>query len=344
MSTDELKGQILSDVDAYGDAVATEQKAADQQLVDQANAAASQAQGQVATLTQQLATAQARIAELEAQVGSEEPPPDPDPAKTLFSAYAGPMTTSESGQTSTTRARVAKALGVPVLPADRVYSSTSFGKAIDCPSPLVAVSYGQVPALARGDAAVVQMLTTELTALSKTGKRYDVSADHEVDAKIRKGTYTGAQVKAAAARLAQIVAGIGSPNIRPTMCLTGWVFTLGEADPSHPVHYFDPASVGLIALDPYYVTQKTVGAAFDPAWAWASKQGKPVAVWETGWGTDSNVQSPTDALATTKVNEIIDYWRTRKTEYVLWFESIKGNNLLESHPPALAAWAAAMKS
>jgi hypothetical protein len=272
----------------------------------------------------------------------DDPPPPPPATKTLFSAYAGPLTTGEAGQTSTTRARVAKVLGVPVLPADRVYSADQFGRAAQCPSPLVAVSYGQVPALAKGDATVIKNLTAELTALSRTGKRYDVSADHEVDAKIRKGTYTATQVEAAAARLQGIVDGIGSPNLRTAMCLTGWVFTLGETDKSHPVHYFDPDQVGLITLDPYYVTQKTIGAAFDPAWAWASQQDKPVAIWETGWGTESNPQNPTDAQALAKVNAIIDYWRTRNVEYVLWFESVKGNNLLESHPPALAAYAAAV--
>ncbi len=266
------------------------------------------------------------------------PPPPSDPAA-IFSAYAGPMGT-QAGQTAASRARVAEAFGVGTLPADRVYSGTGFGKAKDCPSPLVAVSYGQVKALAAGDATVKASLTAELQTLAaKTGQTWHVSCDHEVDSKIRGGTYTGAQVKAAHAAFAQIVRAVGAPNIKVAGCWTGYVFTLPATDPSNPSHYYDPASYDVVAVDAYYVTQRTAAIAFDPAWGWMKTLGKPLAIWETGWSTDSNPQNPTDSVVATKVQEIVDYWKP-KVGYVLFFESTKGDNLLEERPAALAEWAA----
>lgn len=341
---DDVAAAARAAADSYGQERyvqgGTDQAAADKTLIDSLNASVQKWQSDYNAL-------QAEFDQYKRDNpagGTPPPPPPPSPSGTIFSAYAGPDGTM-AGQTPESRDRVSKALGVPVLPADRVYSGTGFGKAIQCPSKLVAVSYGQVKAMAAGDASVKASLVTELKALAaKTSQVFHVSCDHEVDSKIRKGTYTAADVKKAHAAFATLVRSIGAPNIKVAGCWTGYALTLAKTDASYPANYYDPASYDVIAIDAYYVTQKTAAAAFDPAWNWIKTLNKPMAIWEIGWSTDSNPQTVSDTVAASKVQEMIDYWNG-KVGYVLFFESVKGDNLLELHTApagasALSKWAA----
>jgi len=274
----------------------------------------------------------------------ETPPP---PARTVFSVYAGPATKGGSGQTSTTRARVCKAFGIPEpLPVDRVYSSTDFGKAASCPSPHVAVSYGQVVALARGTSTVINALKAEFEQLAvRTGQTFDVSCDHEVDSKIRKGSYTAAQVEDAHGEFASILDSVAAPNLRHALCCTGYVFQLGPSDPSHPDHYYAVGVYQVGALDPYWSNGKrSVDDVFDPAFAWVGSKGLIPATWETGVSVDPEEPALTVAELTRRTEGIADYFERKPVAYSMWFESARGNNYLENTPSALAVWAERMQA
>lgn len=333
------------------DALAAAQAAtaAVQAQLDAANAQAATLAASVSALTakwnadeQTITTDAATIAALQAQVAALQPA-----VKTaVFSAYPGPIVKDQYDPAPAMPNRVAAAYGIKTLPADRVYSEGSYGLAVKSLSPVVCVSYKQVPGLAAGTTSVVAAVTAEIKALAANPKvTYYVSCDHEVDNKIKQGTYTVAQYVAAAKSFAQIVRSVNAPNVKIAVCYMGWTFTQPATSSFHPATYFDPAVCDVVALDPYWTNQASASAAFDPAWTWAKAQGKPVHVWEVGFYTAGTQPAITEDQVTQRVGDIIAYWKP-KADLVLWFEANKsdGDNLLEGHPAGLSLWATAVQS
>lgn len=338
VDTSSLKAFGQSIVDVCTALDAAEAASADLQAqLDQANAT-------VAEEAMELSDARAQLADVQAAFDAYKAS-HPDVKTAVFSAYPGPARKDIYDPAPIMPVRVAAAYGVPVLPADRVYSEGSFGLAVKSLSPVVMVSYKQVTGLAVGSASVIAAVTTEIQALAAhQDKTFYVSCDHEVDNKIKNGTYSAGTYKAAAIRFAQIVRSVGAPNVKIAVCYMGWTFTQPTTSAFHPANYFDPATCDVIALDPYWTNQGSAGSAFDPGWSWAKAQGKPVHVWEVGFYTTGSQPTITDSQVTQRVGDIVAYWRD-KADYVLWFEANKsdGNNLLEGHPDGLALWAAAVR-
>jgi hypothetical protein len=280
------------------------------------------------------------------------PPPPPPPVRaTIFGAYPGPLTLGGDAQSTTSRARLSKALGVSVLPADRVYSETGYGKAVQSPSPIVAVSYKQVAGLAAGTQSVVDAIAAEIRALaSKPAQQFDVACDHEVDNKVKSGTYSAAAYAAAARRFRDIVHGIGAPNVRTAFCTMGWSYLQATSNAWHPANLYAAAGADcfdLLAPDVYWTSgYSTIEKAANACRDWTLAQGKPFAIWETGWQTTGQADPKyTEAQRLARVQGTIDYWRAAGARYVLWFEALKSDdNLLEGHPAALAAYGAAAQA
>jgi len=265
---------------------------------------------------------------------------------TRFSAYAGPIIKDNWETRTILAARVAAAFGVSVLPAERLFSETSYGKAITSASPVVMSSYKQVTGLAANNPTVVNAVTAEIQAMkAHPEKTFFVACDHEVDNKIKNGSYSVTTYKAAASRFASIVRSVNAANVSVAVCYMGWTFTQPTGSFFHPERYFDPATCDVIALDPYWTSNlKTVESVMDPGYLWASSKGKPVHVWETGFYTSGSQTLYPEATYTSHVADVIGYWND-KADWTLWFEANKsdGNNLLEGHPQAQAEWAAAVQ-
>lgn len=338
---------LADQVDAAVKQLLDTHEEADAQLAAENAATIDRLTQQVSEAELAEAAAVQALADYKATHPDPTPPPPPPPVKTIFSAYPGPLTIGGDAQSATARKRVATALGVTTLPVDRVYGGDAYsGKATQSPSPTIAVSIGSkwIKPLGAGDATAVKTLQTELASYAaRPTQQFHLAGDHENDAKIRKGTYTAADVAKGHAAIKKIVDAMGLPNVE--VCLggiTGWVLSnVAKTDPSYPTQWFHPENYDRLTIDAYWVTQKTIGAAFDPARDWALQWGLPLAVWETGWSTDSNPQSLTDTQAAAKVQAIRDYWRAAKFDYVLFFESAKGDNLFETRPQTNAVWAAA---
>lgn len=288
-------------------------------------------------------------------------PDQPPPArqvKTVFSVFPGPATVGGSdSQNAAARARACTALGVTVLPADRVYAEGNYPYANNgtarSSSPVVAISYKQVPALAAGDAATTSNLTKELQALKALpAQTFYVALDHEIDNKLTQGAYTLTQYKAALIAFNAIVAGVAAPNVKRAVCFMGWTFTQPSAGkPNHPANWFVAGDYDVVALDPYWTppvtAYKTASAAYGGAWSWAQSTGLPVHVWELGFytlGDQTKQPNYAEGVYTQRLAQSVAYWKG-KADHVLWFDANKtdGLNLIESHPDALSIWAAAVQ-
>ena len=104
--------------------------------------------------------------------------------------------------------------------------------------------------------------------------------------------------------------------------------------------------IDLLAPDSYWTANyDTIDKIAGPCRDWTLDQGKPFAIWETGWQTTGQADPGyTEDQRTARVQGTIDYWRAAGAEYVLWFEAKKtDDNLIEGHPGALAAYAAAVQ-
>jgi hypothetical protein len=314
--------------------------AANQQVVEE--------QQDNAALTSQLADLQATFDAYKAS-HPDQPPAQPQTV-TKYSAYAGPIIKDQYDAPATMNNRVATAYGVPALPYERIYSEGKIANlALASPSPVVGISYKQVPALGAASGpnqATVAALTAEFLAMkAKPTRSFHVSIDHEIDNKVKQGTYDVATYKRAVAVFKGILDQVAAPNIEHSVCYMGWSFSQATSNVWHPSNLWVDGAFDRVALDPYWTGDlKSVTAAFDPSWTWAEDKGVPVDVWEVGFYTSGTQPLYTEDQVSQRVAQIAAYWKG-KAENVLWFEANKsdGNNLLEGHANGLSIWSSAVQ-
>jgi hypothetical protein len=121
-----------------------------------------------------------------------------------------------------------------------------------------------------------------------------VSYEHEMDAKVKKGHYAAADVRAAYVRFANLVTASGNPMIKKTLILTGWDYRNRML-----TYYPGAAYVDTLAVDKYRWGTETIPYLFDEAFSVAAAYGKPLGVAEFGvWsGTDAERAAYLDAAA-----------------------------------------------
>lgn len=132
----------------------------------------------------------------------------------------------------------------------------------------------------RADAAIDLFCAAADDWFKRTGQKTRVAMWHEADVKIRKGTFTLAQYRAAADHFNARVKAFGSPGIETAFCFTK--FTLV---PGNGLTFADllPVDVDVFCWDVYATTAATtVPSMLDPIRANAIQYGKPWAIWECG--------------------------------------------------------------